>query len=55
MITTRALPDVVRVDMQKFIAAMPNENGIVLKDLGITTATLEEVLAQLSKIYGLES
>ncbi len=45
----------VRDDMNKFISAMPNEQGLDISNFGIKNSSLDDVLQNLTTIYGLES
>ena len=47
------ISEAIRQDMSQFIEAMPNEDGLIITDLGIRNAPLEAVLSTLSSIYGL--
>jgi hypothetical protein len=48
------IPDVVRMDLRRFVDAMAVESSINLKALGLRNTTLNEVLVQLRTIYGLD-
>jgi hypothetical protein len=47
--------DGVKNDMQKFIDAMPNEQGLDINNLGINNSSLDDVLQNLMIIYMLGS
>lgn len=48
------IPGAIRADLRAFIDAMPQEEGLNIKDFGINQQSLEEVLGTLAGIYSLE-
>lgn len=47
------IAETIKADMRKFVAAMPTEVGLDIKRLGISTLTLEAVLANIELIYSM--
>lgn len=44
----------IQRDLSAFVDAMPHEEGLNIKDFGIRQQSLEQVLATLAHVYGLE-
>jgi hypothetical protein len=47
------IPESIKADMREFVAAMPDEENLDIKELGINTITLTAVIASVSNIYNL--
>lgn len=47
------IPESIKTDMRDFVTAMPDEENLNMKDLGINTLTLAVVISSLSNIYDL--
>jgi len=50
---TVAIPDVIKIDLNHFLASLENEDKINLRDFDIRNRSLAEVLQTLRDIYGL--
>ena len=53
--TEVAMPEVVRADMTRFVSMIEEQQSVDLKQLGLKGTTHPDVLADLKRIYGLDS
>jgi len=48
------LPQQIKQDMKQFLDRLKNDNTIDLKNLGLRHVSVEELLSNLRRVYGID-